>query len=338
MTFSDGRTLSHEVLEQYRLRTIVLYEKGEPINQIAEYFGIHRGSVSRWITTYNRQGKTALKSKKALGPQTKIPDENVPAVLAMLENDAMQYGFETPLWTCQRLRIMLKRNWNVSLHSTNVMRLLNRWKITPQKPRRQAIERDDAEVKKWLGTQWPLILEHVNKWHAILYFQDEAGVSLTPVMGRTWAPRGKTPVIRVTGHKGGVTVTSAISPSGRMLFRLEKARVNALKHVEFLEQILRHHPRRKIIVIEDSAPVHKAKFVSEFVAKNGTRLAIYRIPSYSPELNPDEHVWEYLKGFKLKSHQAQTKKELHRLVLRKMQGIQRKRGLVNSFFADTYVT
>src|SRR3989338_3002078 len=133
MTFSDGRTISHEVLEHYRLRAIALHEKGEPVNQIAEYFGIHRGSVSRWITTCNRQGKTALKSKKAPGPSTKIPGEDVPAVLAMLENDATQYGFETPLWTCQRLRIMLKRNWNVSLHSTNVMRLLNRWKITPQK-------------------------------------------------------------------------------------------------------------------------------------------------------------------------------------------------------------
>lgn len=338
MVISDGRALSHEVLEHYRLRAIVLYEKKEPINQIAEYFGVHRGSVSRWITTYKRKGQTALKSKKAQGPRTKIPDAGVPAVLAMLEKDATQYGFETPLWTCQRLRIMLKRNWNVSLHSTNVMRLLKRWKITPQKPTRQAMQRDDSEVKKWLDEQWPLILEHVKKWRAILYFQDEAGVSLTPVMGKTWAPKGKTPVVKVTGKRGGITVTSAISTSGRMVFRLEKVRVNALKHIEFLEQLLQHHVRRKIVVVEDSAPVHKAKLVKEFVKRNGTRLAVYRIPSYSPELNPDEHVWQYLKGFKLKSHQAQTKEELRSLVLRKMQGIQRKRGLVKSFFKGTYVT
>lgn len=338
MTTPNGRASSHEVLEHCRLRAIKLHEKGKPVNEIAEYFGIHRGSVSRWITTCNRQGKDALKRKKAPGPSTKIHDQDVPFILAMLENDATQYGFETPLWTCQRLRIMLKKNWDVNLHSTNVMRLLNRWKITPQKPQRQAMQRDDTEVKKWLDEQWPLILKHVRKWRAILYFQDEAGVSLTPVMGKTWAPRGKTPVVKVTGKRGGVTVTSAISPVGRMVFRLEKTRVNALKHIEFLEQLLRNHPRRKIIVIEDSAPVHKAKLVNEFVAKNGTRLAIYRIPAYSPELNPNEHVWEYLKGFKLKSHQAQNKEELRRLVLRKMQGIQRKRGLVNTFFVGTRVT
>lgn len=338
MAFSDGRTLSHEVLEHYRLRAITLYEKKEPVNQIAEYFGIHRGSVSRWITAYKRKGKDALKSKKAPGPAFKIPEREIPAILSMLEQDATQWGFETPLWTCQRVRVMLKKKWGLNLHSTNIMRMLNRLHITPQKPRRQAIERDDQEVKEWLNEEWPLILKQVARWRAILYFQDEAGISLTPVMGRTWAPRGRTPVVKVTGHRGGVTVTSAISPSGRMVFRLEDARVNALKHIEFLDQVLRQHPRRKIVVIEDSAPVHKAQAVDDFASRNSKRFALYRIPSYSPELNPDEHVWEYLKGFKLKSHQAQTKRELRRLVMRKMRGIQRKRGLVNSFFDGTYVT
>lgn len=335
---SDGRVLSHELLEQYRKRAITLYEKGEPINKIADYFEVHRGSVSRWITNYKRKGTKALLSKKASGPKFKIPLEKIPVILSMLKQDATKWGFETPLWTCQRLRIIFKKKWNLNLHSTNVMRLLNRMHVTPQKPRRRAVERNDGEVKKWLAEQWPLILKHVTRWQAILYFQDEASISLVPVMGRTWAPRGKTPVVKVTGHRGSITVTSAISPSGRMVFRLEKTRVNAAKHVEFLKQLLLQHPRRKIIIIEDSAPVHKAKLVSNFIARYSKRLAVYRIPAYSPELNPDEHVWGYLKGFKLKSHQAQTKQELRKLVLRKMQGIQRKRGLVNSFFIGTYVT
>ena len=122
----------------------------------------------------------------------------------------------------------------------------------------------------------------------------------------------------------------------KQLFK-DKERINAEKHIEFLQQIIKHHPNRKIIVIEDNARPHISKKVDNFVVQNKNKFAIYRIPSYAPELNPDEHVWEYLKAYKLKAHQAQNKEELRRLVKRKMQGIQRKKGLVNSFFAGTYV-
>ena len=204
--------------------------------------------------------------------------------------------------------------------------------LSCQKPQRSAKEQDEKAVKKWLKEEWPKIQEHCRRWQAMLYFQDESGVSLTPVLGRTWSPRGQTPLVKVTGKRGGLCVTSAISPAGRMVFRIEKGKVNANKHIEFLRQIIKQHPNRKIIVVEDNAPTHKSHRVTEFVEQNKKRFALYRIPSYSPELNPDEHVWAYLKAGKLKTHQAQSTEELRHLVKNNMHSIQRKNGVVNSFF------
>ena len=96
------------------------------------------------------------------------------------------------------------------------------------------------------------------------------------------------------------------------------------KCYKFLKQIIKQHPNRKIIIIENSSPVHKAKKVDMFVEQNNKKLSIYRLPSYSPELNSDEHVLEYLKTYELKVHQAKNTKELKKLVKRKMQSIQRK--------------
>lgn len=333
----DGRSYSHAVLEHYRFRAIGLHKEGKKINDIADFFGVHRGSVSRWISTGKRYGKNELKSKKALGPQFKLTAKEMATLLSLLHNDATKYGFETPLWTCKRLQDIIKKRIRKKLHTTNIMRLLRRSGLTPQKPQRKALERDDRTVERWLQEEWPKIKAHCRRWQAMLYFQDEAGISLTAVLGKTWALKGKTPTVTVTGNRGGFCITSAISPAGKLVFRLEKAKVNAQKHIEFLEQIMKQHSHRKIIVIEDRAPAHRAKLVKEFVGQHKRRLAVYLLPSYAPELNPDEHVWEYLKAYQLKAHQAKSTEELKGLVKRKMQSIQRKKGLVNSFFIGTYV-
>jgi transposase len=333
----DGRIHSHEFLEGCRFRAIELYQKGEKINDIAYFLGFHRGVISKWITIFKRKGKKYLLSKKSLGPSYKLSQQEIENILFFLKDDAMSHGFETPLWTCKRVQQNIIKSTGKKIHTTNIMRLFRKLNLSPQKPERIAFQRDKKAVKKWLKEEWPKIEKHRRRWQAMLYFQDESGVSLTPVLGRTWAPKGKTPKVNVTGNRGGLCVTSAISPAGKLIFRIEKGKINADKHIEFLKQIIKQHPNRKIIIVEDGAPAHRAKKVNEFVIKNKRILAIYKLPPYSPDLNPDEHVWEYLKAYQLKTHQAQNTEELKVLVKRKMQGIQKKKGLVNSFFIGTYV-
>ena len=117
-----------------------------------------------------------------------------------------------------------------------------------------------------------------------------------------------------------------------MVFRIEKDTVTAKSFIDFLKQMLKHHRHRKIIVIVDNSKPHIAQMVNNFVGENKSRLAIYYLPTYSPELNPDEEVWNYLKNVKLKAHQARNKKEFTPLVRRKLRSIQKKPELIKSFF------
>jgi transposase len=204
--------------------------------------------------------------------------------------------------------------------------------LSPQIPQKEYAEKDKKKVDKWLREEWPKIKAHCRRWQAMLYFQDESGVSLTPVVGRTWAPVGETPKIKVTGKRGGFCISSAISPAGKMVFRIEKKRINAKVFVDFLMQIIRQHPHRKIIVVCDNARPHIAKYVKEFELSNKKKIAIYHIPSYSPELNPDEEVWNYLKNVKLKDHLARNKEELKPLAVSKLRSIQKDSRIINSFF------
>ncbi len=332
MKKQDGRTFPHEVLEHYRFQAIRLHKERRQVNEIARFFGIHRGSVSRWLTAYKRNGRKSLKSTKAPGPTPKLTSKETRSLLRILKEPATDHGFDTPLWTCNRLQILIISQTGKNLHISTIARLLKRWGITNQKPEKRALQADPKEGKRWLREEWPAIKAHAKRWQAIIYFLDEAGVSLIPVMGKTWAPKGKTPIVKVTGNKGGFCVTSAISPAGRMLFRMEKKRIKAPVHIEFLKHILRHHHNRKVIVVEDQAPPHVAKLVKEFVEENKKRFVIYYLPPYSPHLNPDEDVWNHLKNKKLKAHQVRTKKEFKPFVHGKMRSIQRNRSLVQSFF------
>jgi transposase len=334
----DGRTYSHDVLEHYRFQAIRLHKEGRQVNEIAHFFGVHRGSVSRWITAYRRGGEKTLKSTKALGPTPKLTTREVYSVIGALQKPATEHGFDTPLWTCKRVHLIVAKKTGKTLHPSNVWRLLRRWGLTNQKPEKRALQADPKEGERWLREEWPKIKAHAKQWRAIIYFVDEAGVSLVPVLGKTWAPKGKTPIVVATGDKGGFCVTSAISPGGRMLFRIEKEKVNAAVHIQFLRQILRHHPARKVIAVEDQARAHVAERVKEFVEGNGKRFALYYLPPCSPHLNPDEEVWNHLKNRKLRAHQARTKKEFKSVLLSNLWSIQRSRSLVRSFFYRLNVT
>lgn len=338
MQKNDGRTYSREVLEHYRFRALELRNDKWQVNEIAHAFGLHQGSVSRWFTRANREGKNSLKRTFAKGAKSKLTEADKNKILQWVKQPATDFGFDTPLWTCRRLQQLIAKKCSISIHNSNIWEWLTKWNLTNQRPEKRALQADSEEKKKWIKEDWPGIKAHAKRWQAIIYFLDESGVSLIPVMGKTWAPKGKTPIIKVTGNKGGFCVTSAVSPAGRMLFRIEKEKITAVVHIQFLKQILRHHPNRKVIVVEDGAPPHTAKKVNEFVAENNKRFALYYLPSYSPELNPDEEVWNHLKNKKLKAHQAQTKKEFRPLILSKMRSIQRSESLIRSFFYRLDIT
>ncbi len=331
------RNIPREALEQYRFQTLVLRKKGWKIDEISEAFGVHRCSVSHWCTKAKRYGKKSLKMRKAKGADPKLNKNDKKEIISWLRKSAMDFGFETPLWDCKRIQTTIKKELNKSISISNLWETLRRWNLTPQKPEKEALEKNSEAVKKWLKKEWPKIEKHRRRWQAMLYFLDESGVSLVPVLGKTWAPKGKTPRIKVTGNKGGLCVTSAISPAGRMVFRIEKDTIHAKQYIEFLQQVMKNNPNRKIIVIEDNAPPHIAGLVKVFAEENKNKIAVYYLPTYSPDLNPDEKVWKYLKNVKLKAHQARNVKEFKPLVKAKMQSIQMTPKTIKSFFVGTYV-
>lgn len=127
----------------------------------------------------------------------------------------------------------------------------------------------------------------------LIAFIDETGVSTRPHRVRTWAPRGKTPVIRETFGWKSLSIIGAIG-LWRILFRIHPGAIKGPQVVDFLK-VLARHTRQPLMVIWDGAPIHRSRLVTDYIASTGGKIVVERLPAYAPELNPAEYIWAHLK-------------------------------------------
>jgi len=186
-------------------------------------------------------------------------------------------------------------------------------------------------VDRWLKEEYPKIRALAAECKAETYFGEEAGVRSDFHAGTTWAVRGKTPVVSSTGARFGLNLISAVSPRGDMRFMLTKSRVNAKVFIEFLRRLL-VNASNPIFLIVDGHPTHKARSVSKFVDSQEGNLQLFFLPPYSPELNPDELVWNDLKNNCIGRKQVNSPNQLRKQILGHMRCLQKMPDLITSFF------
>lgn len=250
---------------------------------------------------------------------------------------ATRYGFDSPLWTCRKLREVFRKELKLRVSVSTVSRGLRRLRLSCQKPERRAVEQDPVAREKWLKEEWPAIRKLAEQQNALLFFEDEAGVHLTPTVGRTWGPVGRRPTVPVTGKRGCISTISAVTPDGRLSFMIPREKVNATVFISFLKALLREHPKREVFVITDQASSHTAAATREFV-RSEPRLRHFYLPPYSPDYNPDEKVWDQLKNRKLAAHGATDKRALRTKTHRALRSIQARQSLVRSFYKRTIIS
>lgn len=241
---------------EVRLRAVRAVEGGMPLAAVAEAYQTHRATIYRWWDLYAAEAEEGLVRKPGSGRPRILGQLDAGQLTELVLSSALDYGYESDLWTCGRIREAIRTECGVSLSRWTVWRRLREADLTYQKPERRYVEASEEERKQWRRYEIPKIRRAVKKHRAILYFQDEANLSLTAFLGKTWSPRGKTPTQKVTGKRGGVAAMSAISGIGKLLFKLHDKRIASDEVIYFLKQMLTPHPQRHLAVVMDQAPPH----------------------------------------------------------------------------------
>ena len=267
-----------------RVQAVKAVLKGQSVATVARSHGRDRTAIHRWVRAYkSRRSFSALHVGRRSGRPRVIKSDVCKSLRKDILKPASALGFETDFWTCRRVIVHLKKAYGVKVSQSTMWRSLTQARLSYQKPERQYFESDRKKQRAWLEEELPKINATARKYRAILYFEDESCIRLTPVLGKTWAPVGKTPIQRVTGNRGSVAAISAISASGNLIFNLHRDKIRSDEIIRFLDQMLKHHGRRHLVVVMDQAKPHTSKKVKAYIATQ-KRLHVYYFPSRSPTL------------------------------------------------------
>jgi len=334
---SDGRSLDHDVLETYRFAAVRLRKSGVHVDVISKSFGVTRKAVYEWLARYRANGISSLKAKKALGPTPVLGERQARVLQELLRQPATKLGYSTDLWSGPRVRHLVKRRFGINYHPKHMPRLLTRVGLEIKFPERRALEQDPKAVRAWKRRRLPAILAEVGKTKGLVFYADESLISLIPYVGKTWAFPDQKPIAWVSGKRGQhVGVTAAVNRQGRMCFELtkDKERFTAKVFIRFLKKMRKEFPRRRIFLIVDGAPTHRANVVKTFAEESNSWLRLEILPAYSPELNPTEKSWRFVKTKKLNASAAKNKIDLRKAAIKSLRDIRKDKERVASFFEE----
>ena len=329
----DARLIPDEVMSDVRMIAVkAVKENGVSPETVSEVLDISRSSVYVWLKAFAVEGYAGVETKKAPGAKP-VVSEPMEAWLkrTVLESTPEAFGYDTPLWTCALLAEVLGQHWSVQVSAATINAHLHRLGLSVQKPSYRALEQDAAAVDHGVNETFPKLQRFAQAIGADIGFQDEAGVDLRERCGTTWGERGVRPLVSVTGGRGRINILSMMTPQGDLRYHVTEGRIDSEVFIDFLKQILKGRTRPLILVL-DRASFHRSRAVRLFVAQNRHRLRLKWLPAYSPERNPDEHVWEEIKDKKIKRQAIKNQSELKQRVYTALRSLQKRTQRILSFF------
>jgi transposase len=277
-TTRDFRSLSEDAQAELRRLAFSKIDGGWTQLRISEVLEVRKETVSRWVTKRKDiEGRDCkgMKRGRELYEQRLLSQEQELSIKKDIETKTpQQVGLPYALWNRRAIQFCIKRETGEKVWLQTVSKYTNRWGLTPQRPAKYAYEQDNEKIQKWLKTDYPRILEEAEKEDAEIHWTDETGVALSTFYARSYAPKGKTPIVKLPARQGHISLISSITNRGDLRFMMYRGALNTDLFITFMERLLQD-TTRKIYLIVDNLQVHKAKIVQKWQTKQNDRLKIF---------------------------------------------------------------
>jgi transposase len=341
MQVVDGRKLSPDALHERHRQIVRAFKRGLSKVAIARDMGVSYPAVCQTIWRYERKGAKTLaperKGRRAGSGRLLSEEQSAHVRRLICEKRPEQMKMPFALWTRAAVLALIEAECGVVLSIRAVGDYLHRWGFTPQKPIKRAYEQSAPAVKAWLEETYPQIARQAKAEDAEIHWGDETAVVNTDVRGRGYAPKGQTPIaMAVGGTREKLSMISTVTNQGKTSWMIIDGAFNHEKLIEFFEALIKDAPR-KIFLILDNLGVHHCKPVKAWLHAHAEQIKAFYLPSYSPELNPDERLNASLKHALGSRVAMRTKAKLKDATQAHMSALESQPERVQAFFQDPRV-
>ena len=309
----DARKLKISAQQELRERGVKMREQGMGYKEIGQILDVHHTTVSTWYAKYKRDGKDGIKIKtrgrKEGDKKTLNPSQEAQIIKRLIDTTPKQLKFKYVLWTREAVKKLIKYEFGEDMPISTVGKYLQRWEFTSQVPIKRAYERNDKAVQTWLKDTYPAIEKQSKEENAEIQWADETACVSLPSIIKGYAPKGKTPVMEHTAKRFKINMISSITNRGKLRFMVYEQNMDANLFITFLERLIASSDK-KIFLILDNLRIHHAKLVKAWVEEHQKDIALFYLPAYSPDLNPDEYLNNDFKRNVNAKHIPINKKEL----------------------------
>jgi transposase len=333
----DSRGLPDAVLNERRRRAVKLREAGVAVRQVAEQCELSTHTVVEAHKAFRLGGWSAVKVKRGgrpVGSGRQLTAEQEKKIQQLIQDrtpDQLKLAYA--LWTRQAVSELIEAVYGVRLTVRNMGKYLKRWGFTPQRPLKKAYEQSPEAVSKWVNEEYPKIAAQAKQEGAEIQWGDETGLRSDDVRGRGYAPKGKTPVVLANANRAKLSVISTVTNKGQMRWKVFSGALNAKVLIGFMKRLV-HGREKRIFLVLDNLRVHHSKAVKKWLKENENKIQVFYLPSYSPELNPDELLNADLKQHVTKVAPARNKSALTRTAIGALRSIQKQPGRVENYFGQ----
>lgn len=341
MDKEDARRLSAQEQHQLRKQAIRSFKRSGNRRRVSEETGLSYVAVCAIVKRHQAGGADALKPQvrgRRVGEQRSLSVEQEALIQRLIcEQRPEQLKMDFALWSRPAVLQLIERECGITLSVRAVGNYLQRWGFTPQQPIRRAYEQRPEAVQAWLDQQYPAIQAQAKTEGGEIHWGDETALVNSDVRGRSYAPKGKTPVIRVVGGtREKLSMIATVTNQGKTRWMIIDEAFNADRLIEFMRSLVKD-AGRKVFLILDNLRVHHSKPVKAWLADRKDQIEVFYLPSYSPELNPEERLNGDLKQAMGSKVPVRTKAKLRAAATEHMTRLEQNPQRVKSYFQDPRV-
>jgi len=333
----DARTLKIAAQQELRNQVVRMRKKGMKNPEVAVLVGLSSTTTSGIWSKYKKGGMKAItiqKRGRREGEKKHLSQEQEAKLIRrLIDTTPKQLKFKLALWTREAVRQLIKQETGETLPLSTVGYYLQRWQFTAKKPIKRAYERKDEKTQQWLKEEYPKIKKQAKRDNADIWWADETACVSLPSYIRGYAPKGShyKPILTHPAKKFKITMISAITNTGKTMFALYEENINVDRFIDFLQRVI-DSSQKKIYMIVDNLRVHHAKLVKQWLEENKEKIALFYLPPYSPEYNPDEYLNQDFKRNVNKEKIPHTQAQLKKNTISYMESIVNDKKKVMNFF------